>query len=168
MSWKLLPWYWTPSLCHAFTLTHYQQCVYIYMYVRYLHLNHCTLKMSTEMSIYTSSSSSESGAERRDLLAGTNPPIIPLAVLKRLMGLFPSVIRVDFRPREDSSRTCISGPAVAMAWMVLAPIASTWLLNLDVSMSAMSRALLSSSSFCSRRNLSSASLALVNLSSSDS
>lgn len=130
----------------------------------YTQTRNCTLKLSTQCQ----SSSSDSGADLRDLLAGTIPPMIPLAVLKRLIGLFPSVISVDLRPRADRRRTCISGPAVAMAWSVEAPMASTWLLNLEVSISAYSRLLLSSISFCSRRNLSSASLALVSLSSSDS
>ena len=114
------------------------------------------------------SSSSSSGSDFRDRLAGTKSPIIPCAVLNRLMGLLPSVMSVDFSPRDWSSLTCISGPATAIAWSVWAPIASTWSLNLSVSIVASSFALFSSRSFCSFRYFSSASLALVSLSSSDS
>lgn len=111
------------------------------------------------------SSMSESSALR---LLGTRPPISPWAVLNRLIGLLPSVIRVDFSPSAPSIFTCISGPETAMARIVSAPIEVTMSLNLLVSMSAISLAFSSSRSFCSFRYFVSASLARVSLSSSDS
>ena len=54
-----------------------------------------------------SSSSLTSSAWRR-LLVGTSPPMRPEAVLKRLMGELPSVMRVDFSPSACSIFTCVN------------------------------------------------------------
>ena len=66
------------------------------------------------------------------------------------------------------SFTCISGPAVEMAAIVSAPMASTIFLNFDVSISESSRDFEISNSFCSLMYLISASRALERRSSSDS
>ena len=63
--------------------------------------------------------------------------------------------------------TCISGPEVAIALLVSEPMACTILLNFSVSMFAISRAFVISSSFYSLTYLLYASLARVNLSNSD-
>ena len=63
--------------------------------------------------------------------------------------------------------TCTSGLEVAIALMVSEPMTCTMLLNFSVSMFAISRAFVISSSFCSLTYVVSASLALVNLSNSD-
>ena len=52
-----------------------------------------------------SSQSSSAGASSAPLVVA--PPSKPLAVLKRLMGELPSVIRVDLRPKLCSNLTCI-------------------------------------------------------------
>ena len=107
-------------------------------------------------------------------------------MLNRLIGLEPSVMRVERSPRDWSSftwreqgkrwenfaslasHTCISGPAVHIAAMVSDPIASVMSRNFFVSIVDRSRDFTISSSFCSRIYLSSASRACVSLSSSDS
>ena len=63
------------------------------------------------------------------------------------------------------TRTCISGPEVAIALMVSEPMACTMLL-IEL-LSLISRAFVISSSFCFLTYLVSASLACVNLSNSD-
>ena len=80
------------------------------------------------------------------------------------MGL----VHVDCATFLFLSYTCISGPAVEIAAIVSAPMESTILLNLTVSISDSSRDFSISNSFCSLMYFSSASLALVSLSSSDS
>ena len=59
--------------------------------------------------------------------------------------------------------TCILGPQISIAMTISEPMACTMLLNYSVSMFAISRAFVISSSFCSPTYLVSASLALVNL-----
>ena len=44
--------------------------------------------------------------ESDDCGGGSIAPIRPCAVLKRLIGLLPSVMRVDLRPSDFSSFTC--------------------------------------------------------------
>ena len=75
--------------------------------------------------------------------------------------------RAQTQTRTHTIHTCISGPEAAIALMVSEPMAYTMLLNFSVSMVAISRAFVISSSFYSLTYLVSASLALVNLSNSD-
>ena len=64
-------------------------------------------------------------------------PSRPKVLLKRrLMGVEPSVMRVDFRPRLWSSFTCISSPATARSLRVLGPRPSVIFLNFFTSTSA--------------------------------
>jgi len=63
------------------------------------------------------------------------PPINPDAVLNRLIGEFPSVIKKLWRPSPLRSFACISGPACAIAQIVSAPIESTVSLNFSDSIS---------------------------------
>lgn len=53
-----------------------------------------------------------------DFLVGIIFFMILLAVLKRLIGLFLSVISVDLRFRVDRRRICIFGLVVVMVWSV--------------------------------------------------
>lgn len=44
--------------------------------------------------------------EELEEVGASRAPTSPWAVLKRLIGLLPSVMRVDLRPRDCSSFTC--------------------------------------------------------------
>ena len=65
-----------------------------------------------------------------DLIIG---PIRPFAVVNRLIGEFPSVMRVDLIPSPARSFAWVAGPAFAMSLIVSLPIASTIFLNFSVS-----------------------------------
>ena len=72
--------------------------------IRY-YCSHCPPDCSIQLSVYYS----YVGTQEVEGLAGggaSRAPISPWAVLKRLMGLDPSVIRVDLSPRLFSSFTC--------------------------------------------------------------
>lgn len=93
--------------------------------------------------------------------------MILLAVLKRLIGLFLSVISVDLRFRVDRRRICIFGLVVVMVWSVEVLMVFIWFLNLEVLILVYFRFLLSFILFCLRRNLSLVFLVLVSFLSLD-
>lgn len=89
-------------------------------------------------------------------------------IIKTQSHHVPILCAKHHHPSPHSTLTCISGPELAIEAIVSDPIEVTMSLNLRVSMAAISLVLSISSSFCSRMNLFSASLALVSRSSSDS
>lgn len=110
---------------------------------------------------------SDFGADFRDFLVGIIFFMILLAVLKRLIGLFLSVISVDLRFRVDRRRICIFGLVVVMVWSVEVLMVFIWFLNLEVLILVYFRFLLSFILFCLRRNLSLVFLVLVSFLSLD-
>jgi len=73
-------------------------------------------------------------------------PKSPEAVLKRLIGLFPSVIKKLERPSPCNNLACKAGPDSAIDFKVSRPIDSTTDLNFPDSISANSRVLVISRS----------------------
>jgi hypothetical protein len=73
-------------------------------------------------------------------------PTNPLAVLKRLIGFFPSVTKNPFNPNPPNNLALVSGPALAMAIIVSFPTAETYCLNFLISISDNSLAFLISNS----------------------
>lgn len=110
---------------------------------------------------------SDFGADFRDFLVGIIFFMILLAVLKRLIGLFLSVISVDLRFRVDRRRICIFGLVVVMVWSVEVLMVFIWFLNLEVLILVYFWFLLSFILFCLRRNLSLVFLVLVSFLSLD-
>lgn len=63
-------------------------------------------------------------------------PIIPWAVLNKLIGFFPSVTKYPYNPKPFNNLAFISGPAFEIAIIVSFPMALMIYLNFLISISA--------------------------------